>query len=936
MTIKEKETISYVPETPKKPNKNTISYYFSKIKDKNEVQSVPETPNIKKPSKINKPKLENGTPNIFKKATIHVEQSPIPIGKRKIVDNIIEIDSDDKPELPRPKQSLLLADDIRKRFEFKPRRPPIGSLHDKKYYFKPFNAGSTSHHSIGRLNNPFSIYKTEPIEIKDSKPLPTPRKSSIISLDSDSDSNSTLKSNATSITNKSNSTTNNTFSNNDIFSLKRNKIPRISDDSDEEVKPMKMEIENKENTRMNAYILILTDMFPHKSREEIIESFRQSKLSLKKASELLRGNSNSTSSSNSKIEKKKSKKASKKRLIVESDEESMESFDESDSSDMEYGKPKRRRLYSNAISKSSDSDEEDETLSFFNNATSQEIQDIISILSPEQADIIISHRPYRSITALKRTLNKEKGISGKVVEHYEEVINGYNAADSIIESCEKISKELTGLFNTWGVDKKGNLLPNVTKTGNGFLEKQPDIINSSMTLKNYQLLGVSWLTYMYLNGFSGILADEMGLGKTAQVISFLGNIYSNHNENGPFLIIVPSSTKDNWLREFEKWCPELEVRAYYGTQFERAELRHELRNSKGSYNIILTTYQIASSQKEDRAFLKHMNFKIMILDEGHMMKNMTSLRYKHLMSINSDCRFLLTGTPIQNTLQELISLLTFIMPRLFITDEVSLRKIFEVKTGTAAFLSTERVNKAKQIMDPFVLRRKKDEVLKELPKKYEKVVYCELTESQKKLYQEAIETTRSTFNNSNEDGVNTETRQINNVLMQLRKISDHPLLIRSLYTDEKIKPMSRDITNEEQFCDSEPKYVFEDMQLLSDFELHTYCVNYKYINKYKLKPEDWMNAGKIIKLKEILAECKARNDKILLFSQFTKMLDILETVLSSLNYKYLRLDGQTPVTERQERIDDFNNSPDIFVFLLSTKAVEKSLYHIIRSQLTTN
>jgi SWI/SNF-related matrix-associated actin-dependent regulator 1 of chromatin subfamily A len=259
------------------------------------------------------------------------------------------------------------------------------------------------------------------------------------------------------------------------------------------------------------------------------------------------------------------------------------------------------------------------------------------------------------------------------------------------------------------------------------------------------------------------------------------------------------------------------------------------------------------------------------------------------------------------------------MPRLFITDEVSLRKIFEVKTGTAAFLSTERVNKAKQIMDPFVLRRKKDEVLKELPKKFEKVIYCESTEYQKKLYQEAIEVSRSNFTTNSEDGNNIETRQINNVLMQLRKISDHPLLVRSLYTDDKLRPMSRDITNEEQFCDSEPKYVFEDMQLLSDFELHTYCVNYKYINKYKLKPEDWMNAGKIRKLKDILAECKARNDKILLFSQFTKMLDILETVLTSLNYKYLRLDGQTPVTERQERIDEYNNNPDIFVFLLSTK-----------------
>jgi len=437
--------------------------------------------------------------------------------------------------------------------------------------------------------------------------------------------------------------------------VKNNKIPRIIDDSDDEAKPKKMEIENKENTRINAYILILTDMFPKKSREEIIEAFNQSKFNLKKAAEILKNDNTNDSSS----EKRKTKKRTKKRIVIESDEESMDSYDESDGSDVEY-KGNKRRKFSNIISNSSDSEDEDnDTLRFFNNASSQEMQDMISLCSPEQAEIIISNRPYRSITALKRTLNKEKGISGKIIENYEEVINGYNAADSIIESCEKISKELTGLFDTWGVDKKGRLLPGIKETGEGFLRKQPEIINSSMTLKNYQLLGVSWLSYMYLHGFSGILADEMGLGKTAQVISFLGNIYSNHNEKGPFLIIVPSSTKDNWLREFEKWCPELEVRAYYGSQSERYELRHELRNTKNSYNIILTTYQIASNQKEDRAFLKHMNFKIMILDEGHMMKNMTSLRYKHLMTINSDCRFLLTGTPIQNTLQELIVSIIF-------------------------------------------------------------------------------------------------------------------------------------------------------------------------------------------------------------------------------------------------------------------------------------
>jgi SWI/SNF-related matrix-associated actin-dependent regulator 1 of chromatin subfamily A len=905
-----KEDGTLVSETPKKPNKNTISYYFNKMKDKNEVQSVQESPNMKKILKVSKPIEENGTPNIFKKATIHIEQSPIQLEDKKSYSKLVDNDEDKNTK---SSSSSLLASDIRRRFEFKPRRPPIASLNDKKHYFKPLN---NSNIIPNRQNNPFrnlNLFKMDSTNTKYNNQNTLTRKSSITSLESSSD-NSSIKSDLN-INQSGNSI--NSINNSDILPVRKNKIPQIINDSDDEAKPKKMEIENKENTRINAYILILRDMFPKKSREEIIEAFSKSKFNLKKASEALKHNDSSDSSS----EKGKSKKRTKKRIVIDSDEESMDSFDESDESDMEYKRNSKRRKYSNSMSKSSDSDDDiGDTLQFFNNATSQEMQDMISICSPEQAEIIISHRPYKTITSLKRILNKEKGISGKIVENYEEVINGYNAADSIIESCEKISQELTGLFNTWGVDKKGRLLPGITETGEGFLSQQPEIINSSMKLKNYQLLGVSWLSYMYLHRFSGILADEMGLGKTAQVISFLGNIYSNHNEAGPFLIIVPSSTKDNWLREFDKWCPKLVVKAYYGSQFERAELRHELRNTKGNYNIILTTYQIASNQKEDRAFLKHMNFKIMILDEGHMMKNMTSLRYKHLMTINSECRFLLTGTPIQNTLQELISLLTFIMPKLFITDEVSLRKIFEVKTGNAAFLSTSRVSKARRIMDPFVLRRKKDEVLKELPNKYEKVIYCEATDYQRKLYKQTLEISRSNFNNNTDDSVNAETKQINNVLMELRKISDHPLLIRNLYTDEKLKPMSRDITNEEQFCDSEPKYVFEDMQCLSDFELHTYCVNYKHINKYKLKPEDWMNSGKVQKLKEILAECKARNDKILLFSQFTKMLDILETVLDNLNYSYLRLDGQTPVTERQERIDNFNNSQDIFVFLLSTKA----------------
>ncbi|XP_010783276.1 SWI/SNF-related matrix-associated actin-dependent regulator of chromatin subfamily A containing DEAD/H box 1A-like, partial [Notothenia coriiceps] len=182
---------------------------------------------------------------------------------------------------------------------------------------------------------------------------------------------------------------------------------------------------------------------------------------------------------------------------------------------------------------------------------------------------------------------------------------------------------------------------------------------------------------MYEHKLSGILADEMGLGKTIQAIAFLAELYQMGIE-GPHLIIVPASTLDNWVREMKLWCPSLKVVVYCGSLEDRRYLRHDLLDDKTEYNVIVTTYNMAIGNDNDRGLFRKLRLKYALFDEGHMLKNMNSLRYRHLMSINAEHRLLLTGTPLQNNLLELMSLLNFIMPSLFSSSTHQLSKMFSM------------------------------------------------------------------------------------------------------------------------------------------------------------------------------------------------------------------------------------------------------------------
>lgn len=209
--------------------------------------------------------------------------------------------------------------------------------------------------------------------------------------------------------------------------------------------------------------------------------------------------------------------------------------------------------------------------------------------------------------------------------------------------------------------------------------------------------------------------------------------------------------------------------------------------------------------------------------------------------------------------------------------------------------------------------------MKHLPAKTNRVEYCPLNPTQNSIYVEHITAAKEAI--EARAAGKKGSKSTSNLMMQLRKAAIHPLLFRKIYTEEKIKKMSHEILKEEVYRSSEQQYILEDMEVMNDFELNRLCTNFpKTIGKHALQEQEWMQSGKVEQLKAMLIEFKKKGDRVLLFSQFTQMLDILELVLTSLDLGFLRIDGSTPVDARQDLIDQYHEEDDIMVFLLSTKA----------------
>ncbi|XP_044054657.1 chromodomain-helicase-DNA-binding protein 1-like isoform X1 [Siniperca chuatsi] len=377
-------------------------------------------------------------------------------------------------------------------------------------------------------------------------------------------------------------------------------------------------------------------------------------------------------------------------------------------------------------------------------------------------------------------------------------------------------------------------------------------------LRPYQLDGVQWLTQCLKNQQGCILGDEMGLGKTCQTISLLVYMSGALGRKGPFLVLSPLSVMENWRKELECFAPCLTVLCYKGDKERRAELQRE--TDAQDFHVLLTTYELCL---KDASFLRRWKWKVLVVDEAHRLKNQNSLLHKTLTQFLVGFRVLLTGTPIQNNLQELYSLLSFIQPSIFTADETDdfVNSYSDVQSQPA--LAAE----LQSVLEPFLLRRVKSEVAVDLPKKTELVVYHGMSALQKKYYKAILMKDLEAF--GNEQG---NKNQLLNILMNLRKCVDHPYLF------DGVEP--------------EP------------FEMGEHLVE---------------ASGKLCLLDSMLTYLHKGGHRILLFSQMTRMLDILQDYMEYRGYSYERLDGSVRGEERNLAVKNFSNK-EIFVFLLSTKA----------------
>lgn len=317
-------------------------------------------------------------------------------------------------------------------------------------------------------------------------------------------------------------------------------------------------------------------------------------------------------------------------------------------------------------------------------------------------------------------------------------------------------------------------------TGMGEVEiEQPKLLNAQ--LKEYQLKGLNWLVNLYEQGINGILADEMGLGKTVQSISVMAYLAEKYDIWGPFLVVAPASTLHNWEQEIRKFVPEFKVLPYWGTAADRKTLRkfwdrkHKTYKKEASFHVMITSYQLVVS---DVSYFQKMGWQYMILDEAQAIKSSQSSRWKCLLGFHCRNRLLLTGTPIQNNMQELWALLHFIMPSLFDShDEFSewFSKDIESHAQSNTKLNEDQLKRLHMILKPFMLRRVKKHVQKELGDKIELDIFCDLTYRQRAYYSnlrnqisimDLIE--KATTGDDSDSGT------LMNLVMQFRKVCNHP------------------------------------------------------------------------------------------------------------------------------------------------------------------
>ncbi|XP_051811202.1 chromodomain-helicase-DNA-binding protein 4a isoform X3 [Acanthochromis polyacanthus] len=416
-------------------------------------------------------------------------------------------------------------------------------------------------------------------------------------------------------------------------------------------------------------------------------------------------------------------------------------------------------------------------------------------------------------------------------------------------------------------------------------DRQPDYLDSTGgTLHPYQLEGLNWLRFSWAQGTDTILADEMGLGKTVQTAVFLYSLYKEGHSKGPFLVSAPLSTIINWEREFEMWAPDMYVVTYVGDKDSRAVIRENefsfednairggkkasrmKKDSSIKFHVLLTSYELITI---DMAILGSIDWACLVVDEAHRLKNNQSKFFRVLNNYPLQHKLLLTGTPLQNNLEELFHLLNFLTPERFNKLEVFLEEFADIA-------KEDQIKKLHDMLGPHMLRRLKADVFKHMPSKTELIVRVELSPMQKKYYKFIL---TKNFEALNTKGGGNQVSLLN-VVMDLKKCCNHPYLFPAAAMEAPKMP------------------------------------NGMYDGAALTKA-----AGKLLLLQKMMRKLKEGGHRVLVFSQMTKMLDLLEDFLENEGYKYERIDGGITGGMRQEAIDRFNApGAQQFAFLLSTRA----------------
>uniref|UniRef100_A0A8D2J3Y3 Chromodomain helicase DNA binding protein 5 n=1 Tax=Varanus komodoensis TaxID=61221 RepID=A0A8D2J3Y3_VARKO len=416
-------------------------------------------------------------------------------------------------------------------------------------------------------------------------------------------------------------------------------------------------------------------------------------------------------------------------------------------------------------------------------------------------------------------------------------------------------------------------------------DKQPWYIDATGgTLHPYQLEGLNWLRFSWAQGTDTILADEMGLGKTVQTIVFLYSLYKEGHSKGPYLVSAPLSTIINWEREFEMWAPGFYVVTYTGDKESRSVIRdnefsfedHAIRSGRKvfrmrkevqiKFHVLLTSYELITI---DQAVLGSIEWACLVVDEAHRLKNNQSKFFRVLNSYQIDYKLLLTGTPLQNNLEELFHLLNFLTPERFNNLEGFLEEFADIS-------KEDQIKKLHDLLGPHMLRRLKADVFKNMPAKTELIVRVELSQMQKKYYKLIL---TKNFEALNSKGGGNQVSLLN-IMMDLKKCCNHPYLFPVAAVEAPVLP------------------------------------NGSYDGSSLVK-----SSGKLLLLQKMLKKLRDGGHRVLIFSQMTKMLDLLEDFLEYEGYKYERIDGGITGGLRQEAIDRFNApGAQQFCFLLSTRA----------------